>query len=56
MAVKINEDKCDGCGLCVEICPMDALKIVSEKCVCNNYSCVDCLACVPECPQIAIID
>ncbi|MBL7084656.1 MAG: 4Fe-4S binding protein [Candidatus Omnitrophica bacterium] len=53
MAVKINLEKCDGCGKCVEVCPVDAIKVEKEKAVVND-ECVDCGTCVEECPNKAI--
>ena len=42
--IKIDEDKCTGCGLCVEYCPRDVFRMNDE-----NYSCVkyrdDCWYC-----------
>ncbi|MGD8764959.1 MAG: 4Fe-4S binding protein, partial [Desulfobacteraceae bacterium] len=26
----LSRDKCDGCGLCVEVCPAGALKLLPE--------------------------
>jgi len=28
--ITINYDYCKGCGICVDICPTDALKLISE--------------------------
>ena len=30
MAIKIINDKCKGCSLCVKACPFDALKLVDK--------------------------
>lgn len=54
MAVIIDNGKCTGCGDCVEVCPVDALKLVDEKSVCDAEECTDCLACIDECPEEAI--
>lgn len=53
MAAKVNKKKCNGCGTCVEICPVNAIKIVKEKAVIND-ECVECGACVSTCPNAAI--
>jgi NAD-dependent dihydropyrimidine dehydrogenase PreA subunit len=29
--IKIDEEKCDGCGLCIPACPEGALQIVDGK-------------------------
>jgi 2-oxoglutarate ferredoxin oxidoreductase subunit delta len=28
--VEVNQEKCNGCGLCVESCPLKALKLSAE--------------------------
>ena len=47
MAVKINADKCDACGACAEVCPVEAIKI-EDKAVVDGDKCVDCGTCVEE--------
>ncbi|MCK4366025.1 MAG: 4Fe-4S binding protein [Thermoplasmatales archaeon] len=53
MAVTIDEEKCTACGACVEVCPVEALKIDS-KCKVDADTCIDCGTCVDECPEGAI--
>ena len=53
MAVKIDLEKCTGCSKCVEVCPVNAIKIENKKAVVND-ECVECAACVNECPTEAI--
>lgn len=53
MAVKIDKEKCTACGACVDICPVDALKI-EDKAVVDEDTCIDCGTCVDECPVEAI--
>ena len=53
MAVKVDKNKCDGCGTCVEICPVNAIKIKKEKAVISD-ECVECGQCVEQCPNKAI--
>lgn len=53
MAVKIDKDKCTGCKNCVEVCPVEAIKIENEKAVVSD-ECTECGACVGECPSEAI--
>jgi heterodisulfide reductase subunit A len=47
-------DLCDGCGLCVEVCPVNAVAIKREKAVIDPFLCTGCGACIPVCPKVAI--
>ena len=51
MAVKVNEEKCTGCGDCVDACPCEALKVEDGKCKVDADNCSDCGACVDTCNQ-----
>jgi len=53
--VKIDEGKCNGCGLCIPNCPEGALKIIDGKArlVCDIF-CDGLGACLGHCPQGAI--
>jgi ferredoxin len=53
--ILIDEDKCDGCGLCIPSCPEGALEIIDGKAklVAESY-CDGMGACVGECPQDAM--
>jgi len=53
MAAKVDAVKCNGCGVCKEICPVNAIKIEREKIIISD-DCVECGACVNECPRGAI--
>jgi len=53
--VRIDEEKCTGCGLCVLACQEGALQIVNGKARLVSESYCDGLgACLPECPTGAI--
>lgn len=51
----IDDDKCTGCGTCVEICPVEVLEIQDEKSVpVNVEECLVCRACEAQCPEGAM--
>ena len=54
--IKIDEEKCNGCGLCIPSCHEGAIKLVDGKAKLAGDSLCDGLgACLGECPQGAII-
>lgn len=53
--VKIDNDKCDGCGLCVPNCHEGALQIIDGKArLISDLMCDGLGACIGHCPQGAI--
>lgn len=53
--IHIDEEKCNGCGLCINACHEGALKLVNGKAKLISESYCDGLgACLPECPTGAI--
>ena len=54
MAAQVDTEKCTGCGLCVEACPVEAIKLDDDKAKVDEDLCVDCGTCVDECPNDAL--
>lgn len=53
--VKIDEEKCNGCGVCVPACAEGALKVIDGKVrLISEVFCDGLGACLGECPQDAI--
>ncbi len=53
--IRIDEDKCNGCGACVPSCHEGAIKVVNGKArLTGDVLCDGLGACLKECPQGAI--
>jgi ferredoxin len=53
--IKINEDKCNGCGVCIPNCPEGAIQIIDGKArLISDIFCDGLGACIGHCPQDAI--
>jgi NAD-dependent dihydropyrimidine dehydrogenase PreA subunit len=53
----IDREKCDGCGLCELICPMDVIRLekeINKALVQYLRDCQSCFLCELECPREAI--
>ncbi|MES0363749.1 MAG: 4Fe-4S binding protein [Desulfobacteria bacterium] len=45
-----NSDTCEGCGVCVKRCQMDALRLEDDVAVLDIDKCIGCGLCVSTCP------
>jgi NAD-dependent dihydropyrimidine dehydrogenase PreA subunit len=53
--IRIDEEKCTGCGLCVPNCQEEAIKIIDGKArLINDVFCDGLGACLGECPEGAL--
>jgi ferredoxin len=53
--IKIDEEKCNGCGLCIPNCPEGALQIIDGKArLISDLFCDGLGACIGHCPEGAI--
>jgi len=53
--VKVNQEKCVGCGTCSNgICFINAIQVIDNKAVIDQLHCKACGRCVLACPQNAI--
>jgi len=53
MPAKVDQEKCTGCGACIDECPSEAIEMDNDKAKVTD-ACVDCGACVDACPVEAI--
>ncbi|HUI67730.1 MAG TPA: 4Fe-4S binding protein [Nitrospirota bacterium] len=53
MLYSITENKCTGCGTCLDVCPTEAIQIRDRHAV-ITVECIDCGACPRVCPEGAI--
>lgn len=52
MVTIINLESCDGCGSCVDNCPVEVLAVSNGKvAVVDSSMCTDCGCCVIACPH-----
>lgn len=53
--IRIDEEKCNGCGLCIPNCPEGALQVIDGKArLISDLFCDGLGACLGHCPQGAI--
>ncbi len=52
-AAFVQTDKCNGCGICTDVCPVHAIRVNSHAIV-NPKLCTACAICVSECPNGAM--
>ncbi|MHA1770517.1 MAG: 4Fe-4S dicluster domain-containing protein [Candidatus Thorarchaeota archaeon] len=55
--ISLDSEKCDGCGICVDVCPMvipELNKDLRKVVLAHPEMCVNCRACVFRCPTQAL--
>jgi len=53
--LRLAEDKCVGCGMCLIVCPHEVLSRNDGKVsVANRDACMECGACARNCPTGAV--
>jgi Fe-S-cluster-containing hydrogenase component 2 len=48
--VRIEREKCVGCGGCVDLCPTTAISLVEDLAWIDANICLECTTCVKVCP------
>lgn len=55
VTLRVDEEKCIGCGMCVTVCPHEVLSLPDGKVqVVNRDACMECGACARNCPTNAV--
>lgn len=55
VTLKLNADKCKGCGMCINVCPHEVFSMNDGKAqIADKDSCMECGACAKNCPFSAI--
>jgi len=49
-SLKFFQERCTGCGMCVEVCPHEVFAISNRKAsILDKDRCMECSACVTNC-------
>lgn len=55
MGIEVLKDKCNGCRLCIRVCPFGAIKVEHKLAIIDLDRCNLCGACVPVCKFDAVL-
>ena len=51
--VKIDSNKCTGCGGCIDLCSAIAISMINDVVTVNDELCTGCSICIKVCPMRA---
>ncbi len=55
VTLELDVDTCNGCGVCVEVCPHEVFIIESKKArIVDRDACMECGACAINCPVASL--
>jgi ferredoxin len=54
--IVIDEVRCTGCGVCLSLCPQEAIVLEAAKAEIRPELCIGCGVCISACPERAIQD
>ncbi len=55
VTLSLDEEKCVGCGRCVEVCPHEVFVVEDGKArIVDQDGCMECGACAKNCPAEAV--
>jgi nitroreductase/Pyruvate/2-oxoacid:ferredoxin oxidoreductase delta subunit len=52
--IQIDQELCDGCGLCVSVCPSETISVKNKKAQITGEDSLTCGHCIAICPKDAI--
>jgi MinD superfamily P-loop ATPase len=54
----VNGETCDACGLCMPLCPPEAIHLTRRGLVVDAATCTGCEKCIAPCPvgALAMVD
>ncbi|NIO02178.1 MAG: 4Fe-4S dicluster domain-containing protein [Candidatus Latescibacteria bacterium] len=56
VTLELDEQKCNGCRMCVEVCPHAVFEIVEKRAkIIDRDACMECGACAMNCPEGALV-
>jgi len=53
--IYVDGEKCAGCGVCEDVCPVEAVRVSDGVAHIDQDRCNECEACVEACPNEAIL-
>ena len=53
--IYVDGEKCAGCGVCEDVCPVEAIRVSDGVARIDQERCNGCQACVEACPNEAIL-
>ncbi len=54
-SLKLKRDQCNGCGMCIKVCPHSVFVLERDKVKIDNLdACMECGACSMNCEQKAL--
>jgi NAD-dependent dihydropyrimidine dehydrogenase PreA subunit len=55
VTLQLDQEKCTGCGTCLEVCPRQVFTMNGKKVwIANRDACMECGACALNCPFEAV--